>query len=160
MGMPLYRYIGGIGSKLLPVPMMNIFNGGQHAPNNVDLQEYMIVPAGAASIKEAVRYGAETFHHFKDILNKNGYATTVGDEGGFAPDLNNNREPLEYIVKAIEAAGYVPGKDIYIAMDPASSEFYRDGKYHLDGDGLVLDSKEMVDYYEVLLKMTGKAGSL
>ncbi len=150
MGMPLYRYIGGIGSKLLPVPMMNIFNGGQHAPNNVDLQEYMIVPAGAASIKEAVRYGAETFHHFKDILNKNGYATTVGDEGGFAPDLNNNREPLEYIVKAIEAAGYVPGKDIYIAMDPASSEFYRDGKYHLDGDGLVLDSKEMVDYYEKL----------
>jgi len=150
LGLPLYRYIGGIGGRVMPVPMMNIFNGGQHAPNNVDMQEYMIVPAGAPSIREAVRYGAETFHHFKRILNENGYATTVGDEGGFAPDLNNNREPLEYIVKAIEQAGYVPGKDIFIALDPASSEFFRDGKYYLDGDGRVLSSSEMIDYYEKL----------
>ena len=152
LGLPLYRYIGGIGAKLLPVPMMNIFNGGKHAANTVDMQEFMIVPAGAPTMKEAVRYGAEVFHAFKKILEENGYSTSVGDEGGFAPNLSNNREPLEYMMKAVEKAGYRPGKDIYFAMDPASSEFFKDGLYHLQGDGKKLNSGEMVDYYEKLVK--------
>ena len=152
LGLPLYRYIGGIGAKLLPVPMMNIFNGGKHAANTVDMQEFMIVPAGAPTMKEAVRYGAEVFHAFKKILEENGYSTSVGDEGGFAPNLSNNREPLEYMMKAVEKAGYRPGEDIYFAMDPASSEFFKDGLYHLQGDGKKLNSGEMVDYYEKLVK--------
>ena len=152
LGLPLYRYIGGIGAKLLPVPMMNIFNGGKHAANTVDMQEFMIVPAGAPTMKEAVRYGAEVFHTFKKILEENGYSTSVGDEGGFAPNLSNNREPLEYMMKAVEKAGYRPGEDIYFAMDPASSEFFKDGLYHLQGDGKKLNSGEMVDYYEKLVK--------
>jgi len=152
LGLPLYRYIGGIGAKLLPVPMMNIFNGGKHAGNTVDMQEFMIVPAGAPTMKEAVRYGAEVFHTFKKILEENGYSTSVGDEGGFAPNLSNNREPLEYMMKAVEKAGYRPGEDIYFAMDPASSEFFKDGLYHLQGDGKKLNSGEMVDYYEKLVK--------
>jgi enolase len=152
LGLPLYRYIGGIGAKLLPVPMMNIFNGGKHAANTVDMQEFMIVPAGAPTMKEAVRYGAEVFHAFKKILEENRYSTSVGDEGGFAPNLSNNREPLEYMMKAVEKAGYRPGEDIYFAMDPASSEFFKDGLYHLQGDGKKLNSGEMVDYYEKLVK--------
>ena len=152
LGLPLYRYIGGMGAKVLPVPMMNIFNGGKHAANNVDMQEFMIVPAGAPTIKEAVRYGAEVFHHFKKILEEKGFATSVGDEGGFAPNLSNNREPLEYMMRAVEKAGYRPGEDIYFAMDPASSEFFKDGFYHLQGDGKKLNSGEMVDYYEKLVK--------
>jgi len=152
LGLPLYRYIGGIGAKLLPVPMMNIFNGGKHAANTVDMQEFMIVPAGAPTMKEAVRYGAEVFHTFKKILEENGYSTSVGDEGGFAPNLSNNREPLEYMMKAVEKAGYRPGEDIYFAIDPASSELFKDGLYHLQGDGKKLNSGEMVDYYEKLVK--------
>ncbi|MBN2725972.1 phosphopyruvate hydratase [Candidatus Mcinerneyibacteriota bacterium] len=152
LGLPLYRYIGGIGAKVLPVPMMNIFNGGKHAANNVDMQEFMIVPAGAPTIKEAVRYGAEVFHAFKKILAEKGYSTSVGDEGGFAPNLSNNREPLEYMMKAVEKAGYRPGEEIFFAMDPASSEFFKEGLYHLAGDGKKLNSGEMVDYYEKLVK--------
>lgn len=152
LGLPLYRYIGGIGAKVLPVPMMNIFNGGKHAANNVDMQEFMVVPAGAPTIKEAVRYGAEVFHAFKKILEKKGYSTSVGDEGGFAPNLSNNREPLEYMMKAVEKAGYRPGEEIFFAMDPASSEFFKEGLYHLAGDGKKLNSGEMVDYYEKLVK--------
>jgi len=151
LGLPLYRYIGGIGVRTLPVPMMNIFNGGQHAANNVDLQEFMIVPAGAPTVKEAVRFGAEIFHHFRKILSEKGFSTTVGDEGGFAPNLSNNREPLEYMMKAIENAGYRPGEDIFIALDPAASEFYKNGRYVLDGDGIKLNSSEMIDYYEKLV---------
>ncbi|HPQ89485.1 MAG TPA: phosphopyruvate hydratase [Candidatus Mcinerneyibacteriales bacterium] len=152
LGLPLYRYIGGIGAKVLPVPMMNIFNGGKHAANNVDMQEFMIVPVGAPTIKEAVRYGAEVFHAFKKILTEKGYSTSVGDEGGFAPNLSNNREPLEYMMKAVEKAGYRPGEEIYFAIDPASSEFFKEGLYHLAGDGKKLNSGEMVDYYEKLVK--------
>ena len=152
LGLPLYRYIGGIGAKVLPVPMMNIFNGGKHAANNVDMQEFMVVPAGAPTIKEAVRYGAEVFHAFKKILTEKGYSTSVGDEGGFAPNLSNNREPLEYMMKAVEKAGYRPGEEIFFAMDPASSEFFKEGLYHLAGDGKKLNSGEMVDYYEKLVK--------
>ncbi|HPE21296.1 MAG TPA: phosphopyruvate hydratase [Candidatus Mcinerneyibacteriales bacterium] len=152
LGLPLYRYIGGIGAKVLPVPMMNIFNGGKHAANNVDMQEFMIVPVGAPTIKEAVRYGAEVFHAFKKILTEKGYSTSVGDEGGFAPNLSNNREPLEYMMKAVEKAGYRPGEEIFFAMDPASSEFFKEGLYHLAGDGKKLNSGEMVDYYEKLVK--------
>ncbi len=152
LGLPLYRYIGGIGAKVLPVPMMNIFNGGKHAANNVDMQEFMVVPAGAPTIKEAVRYGAEVFHAFKKILEEKGYSTSVGDEGGFAPNLSNNREPLEYMMKAVEKAGYRPGEEIFFAMDPASSEFFKEGLYHLAGDGKKLNSGEMVDYYEKLVK--------
>ncbi|HPJ70744.1 MAG TPA: phosphopyruvate hydratase [Candidatus Mcinerneyibacteriales bacterium] len=152
LGLPLYRYIGGIGAKVLPVPMMNIFNGGKHAANNVDMQEFMVVPAGAPTIKEAVRYGAEVFHAFKKILEEKGYSTSVGDEGGFAPNLSNNREPLEYMMKAVEKAGYRPGEEIYFAIDPASSEFFKEGLYHLAGDGKKLNSGEMVDYYEKLVK--------
>jgi len=132
--------------------MMNIFNGGKHAANNVDMQEFMIVPVGAPTIKEAVRYGAEVFHAFKKILTEKGYSTSVGDEGGFAPNLSNNREPLEYMMKAVEKAGYRPGEEIYFAIDPASSEFFKEGLYHLAGDGKKLNSGEMVDYYEKLVK--------
>jgi enolase len=146
-GLPLYRYIGGTNSKTLPVPMANIMNGGKHADNNVDLQEFMIMPIGAKSFKEALQMNAEVFHTLKAYLKKNGYSTSVGDEGGFAPDLDSNEQALEVIMKAIELAGYRAGKDISIALDPASSEFFENGKYNLKAENKKLSSTEMVDYY-------------
>jgi enolase len=131
----------------MPVPMMNVINGGAHATGGADMQEFMIVPVGAPSFREALRYGAEVFHSLKKVLHDRGLATTVGDEGGFAPALGSNEGALKVIVEAIEAAGFVPGADVAIAMDPAASEFYKDGKYHLNADGLVLNSSQMVDLY-------------
>ncbi|SMC23949.1 enolase [Clostridium acidisoli DSM 12555] len=151
LGISLYSYLGGVNAKVLPVPMMNILNGGKHADNNVDLQEFMVMPAGARSFSEALRMGAEVYHALKGILKKKGLETAVGDEGGFAPNLSSNEEAIKVIIEAIEAAGYVPGKDAFIALDPASSEFYEDGKYNLSGEGKVLSPKEMVDYYEALV---------
>lgn len=143
--LPLYAYLGGAGATTLPVPMMNIINGGEHADNSVDFQEFMAMPVGAPNFTEALRYGAETFHALKTILAKKGYATSVGDEGGFAPNLKSNDEACEVIVEAIEAAGYTPGKDIAIALDPASSSFYKDGAYHLSKSGSgQKDSAEMI----------------
>jgi enolase len=133
--LPLYAYLGGPGAVRLPVPMMNILNGGKHADNSVDLQEFMVMPIGAPSFAEALRYGAETFHALKSILKKKGYATSVGDEGGFAPNLKSNDEACEVIVSAIKAAGFKPGKDIAIALDPAASSFYENGKYNLSKSG-------------------------
>ena len=133
--LPLYRYLGGCNANILPVPMMNILNGGKHADNSVDFQEFMVMPIGAPTFAEALRYGAETFHALKSILKKKGYATSVGDEGGFAPNLKSNDEACKVIVSAIEAAGYKPGKDIAIALDPAASSFYEDGKYNLAKSG-------------------------
>jgi enolase len=150
-GLPLYRYIGGIGARYLPVPMMNIVNGGEHAANNLDIQEFMIVPVGAGTIAEAVQMGAETFHHLKKILAGKKMSTAVGDEGGFAPDFASNEEAIQVILSAIEAAGYTPGKEIGLAMDAAASEFYRDGKYHLASEGRSLSSDEMIDYYQYLI---------
>ena len=151
-GLELYEYIGGFNARVLPVPMMNVLNGGKHADNNVDIQEFMIVPLGAGSLSEAVRYGAETFHALKGILSEKGYATSVGDEGGFAPDLGSNREALEIIVSAIEKAGYKPEDEIALAMDPAASEFYRDGKYHLEAENKALSSAEMVEFWGGLVR--------
>lgn len=151
-GLELYEYIGGFNARVLPVPMMNVLNGGKHADNNVDIQEFMIVPLGAGSISEAVRYGAETFHALKGILSEKGYATSVGDEGGFAPDLGSNREALEIIVSAIEKAGYKPEDEIALAMDPAASEFYRDGKYRLEAENKALSSAEMVEFWGGLVR--------
>ncbi len=151
IGIPLYQHIGGIGARVLPVPMMNVLNGGKHADNNVDIQEFMIVPVGAPCLTEAVRYGAEVFHALKKILSEKGYATSVGDEGGFAPDLSSNREALEVIVAAIEKAGYVPGEDIALALDPAASEFMSGDDYKLEAEGKTLDSAGMVDFYERLV---------
>ncbi|RTZ72563.1 MAG: phosphopyruvate hydratase [Gammaproteobacteria bacterium] len=144
---PLYEYLGR-GEALLPVPMMNIINGGAHADNSVDIQEFMIVPAGAPSIREAVRYGAEVFHALKSVLHGKGLATTVGDEGGFAPNLGSNVEAIEVILEAIEKAGYRAGEDIWLALDAASSEFYRDGKYHLVSENRSFTSQEFSDYLE------------
>jgi enolase 1/2/3 len=149
---PLYQHIGGINARVLPVPMMNIINGGAHAPNNLDIQEFMILPFGAASISEAIRMGAETFHNLAKILKGEGLSTAVGDEGGFAPNLKSNEEALEYIIHAIEAAGYRPGKDIGIALDAAASEFYQDGKYHFRSEGKDLSAADMIDYYEGLIE--------
>ena len=129
LGLPLYRYLGGIGAVQMPVPMMNVINGGAHANNTLDLQEFMIIPAGAPTFREALRYGAETFHALKKIINGRGMSTAVGDEGGFAPQCESHEEAIELIMEAIKAAGYVPGKDIFIGLDCASSEFYEDGKY-------------------------------
>jgi len=151
LGIPLYQHIGGIGARVLPVPMMNVLNGGKHADNNVDIQEFMIVPVGAPSLAEAVRYGAEVFHALKKILSEKGYATSVGDEGGFAPDLKSNREALEVIVAAIEKAGYMPGEDVALALDPAASEFMKGGSYRLEAEGSTLDSSGMIDFYEKLV---------
>jgi len=145
-GLPLYRYVGGAGPMSMPVPMMNVINGGAHANNNIDMQEFVIIPLGAQSFREALRWGAEIFHTLKDLLDKRGMHTAVGDEGGFAPDLPNNEAGLQLIVEAIENAGYLPGPDVAIGLDCAASEFYRDGKYHLESDGLVLDSTQFVDY--------------
>jgi len=147
LGLPLYRYLGGNNAKTLPVPMMNLINGGAHADNNVDFQEFMVMPVGAPTFREALRYGAETFHSLKKVLSARGYNTNVGDEGGFAPDLSSNEEALEVLLEAIEKAGYEPGKDIAIALDPATSEIYKDGTYHLEGEGRVLSSEEMVDFW-------------
>ena len=142
--MPLYRYLGD-GDSLLPVPMMNIINGGEHADNSVDFQEFMILPVGAPSLREAIRYGAEVFHALKSVLSAKGLATAVGDEGGFAPDLSSNEAAIEVILEAIEKAGYRAGEDIYLGMDVASSEFYQDGIYDLKGEGRKLDSDGMTD---------------
>jgi enolase len=147
-GMPLYRYIGGANAKTLPVPMMNILNGGAHADNNVDFQEFMIMPAGSDSFSEALRCGAEIFHNLKKVLKSRGYSTSVGDEGGFAPNLRSNDEAVETILEAIEKAGYNAGEDVMIALDPASSEFYRDGKYVFHkSDNRELSSAEMAEYW-------------
>lgn len=148
---PLYRHIGGINARILPVPMMNIINGGAHAANNLDIQEFMILPFGACSFCEAVRMGAETFHNLSKILKKEGLSTAVGDEGGFAPNLKSNEEAIEYIIRAIEEAGYRPGKDIGIALDAAASEFYKNGKYVFESEGQSLTAEELVDYYESLM---------
>lgn len=152
-GLPLYKYLGGANAKQLPTPMMNILNGGSHADNSVDFQEFMIMPVGAPTFKEAIRMGAEVFHSLKKVLHDKGHNTAVGDEGGFAPNLASNREAVEVIIEAIKAAGYEPGKDVCIAMDVASSEFYNKetGKYDLKGEGKSLTSAEMIDFYEGLL---------
>ena len=151
LGMPLYRYLGGFNSKELPTPMMNIINGGEHADNNIDFQEFMIMPVGAPTFKEAIRMGAEVFHALKSVLHGMGLNTAVGDEGGFAPNLESNEAAIKVILEAIEKAGYVPGKDVMIAMDVASSEFYKDGKYVLAGEGgKVFTSEELCDFYAEL----------
>lgn len=151
LGLPLYRYIGGINARYLPLPMMNIINGGAHASNNLDIQEFMIIPVGAKNIAEAIRMGAETFHSLKKILKDKGLNTGVGDEGGFAPDLSSNEEAIKNIILAIEAAGYKPGDDIGIGLDAAASEFYKKGKYNLSSEGKLLSAKQMIDYYENLI---------
>jgi enolase len=145
--MPLYRYLGGVSARTLPVPMMNIMNGGKHAAGSTDLQEFMIMPVGAATYSEGLRWGVEIYHTLKKVLSSKGYSTTVGDEGGFAPKVSANREAFELILEAIEKAGYKPGEQIMLAMDPAASEFYEDGKYHLKTEGKVLTGPEMVDLY-------------
>ncbi|MEL7564805.1 MAG: phosphopyruvate hydratase [Dehalobacterium sp.] len=150
--LPFYRYLGGVNAKELPVPMMNILNGGKHADNNVDIQEFMVMPVGAASFASALRMGAEVFHHLKKVLKGKGYNTAVGDEGGFAPNLKSNEEALAVIVEAVKAAGYVPGQDIMLAVDTAATELYKDGKYHLQGEGLVKTSEEMIDFYAQLVE--------
>jgi len=152
-GLPLYQYIGGTNAKVLPVPMMNILNGGKHADNNVDLQEFMIMPFGAKSFREALRIGAEVFHALKSVLKGAGYNTSVGDEGGFAPDLKSNEEAIQVILGAIKKAGYKAGKDVYIAIDPASSEFYKKGKYVLEAEKKPeKTSGDMVDFYSAWVK--------
>ncbi len=150
-GLSLYKYLGGVNARFMPVPMMNVVNGGAHASNNLDIQEFMIIPFGADSIAEAVRMGAETFHALKKILKGEGLNTAVGDEGGFAPDLKSNEAAVKYIIKAIEAAGYAPGTDIGIALDAAASEFFKDGKYHLASEGKTLSAQDMIDYYGELV---------
>jgi enolase len=154
VGLPLYTYLGGVNAHVLPTPMMNILNGGVHADNNVDFQEFMIVPVGAPSFSECLRWSTQVYHTLKGLLNKDGHSTGVGDEGGFAPDLKNNKEPLEYIVRAIEAADFKPGEDFCIAMDPATSETYNPEtkKYELKGEGRELTSDEMIDYWAELVE--------
>ncbi|MFN3234055.1 MAG: phosphopyruvate hydratase [Gammaproteobacteria bacterium] len=149
---PLYAYLGGDDAVTLPVPMMNIINGGEHADNNVDIQEFMVLPTGAPSFSEALRYGTEIFHALKKQLKQAGLNTAVGDEGGFAPDLPSNQAALDFILKAIETAGFKPGKDIYLGLDVASSEFYKDEQYHLSAENKVLSSEALVDYLESLVK--------
>ncbi len=150
---PLYRYIGGVDARLLPVPMMNIINGGVHADNPIDIQEFMIMPVGAATMAEAVRAGAEVFHALKSALQDAGHGTSVGDEGGFAPALSGAIEALDFIMKAIEAAGYEPGNDVALALDAASSEFFKDGKYVLAGEDKILDGAGMAEYYQDLVNL-------
>jgi enolase len=147
-GLPLYRYVGGVSARTLPVPLMNILNGGKHAADSTDLQEFMIAPAGAPSFAEALRWGAEVYHSLKKVLKDKGYNTSVGDEGGFAPSLGSNEEAVEVILEAIGRAGYQPGEDIYIALDPAASEIYHDGRYVLKKEGRELSGEEMVAFYE------------
>ena len=150
VGLPLYLYLGGVSAQELPVPMMNILNGGQHADNNVDIQEFMLMPVGAASFSEALRMSAEIYHGLKALLNAKGLGTGLGDEGGFAPNLKSNEEAIEVILEAVKKAGYKPGEDIMIALDVAASEFYKDGKYQMEGEGLVKTSNQMVDYLAAL----------
>ncbi len=150
-GTQLFNYIGGMNAKTLPVPMMNILNGGEHADNNVDLQEFMIMPVGAVTFREALQMGAEVYHNLKKVLQEKNLGTGVGDEGGFAPDLGSNEEALQVIVEAIEAAGYEAGEDFYLAIDAAASEIYKDGKYDLAGEGVKKTSEEMVDFYAELI---------
>lgn len=151
LDIPLYRYLGGTNAKVIPVPMANILNGGSHADNNCDLQEFMVMPVGAKTFHQGLQMITEVFHSLKSYLKKNGYSTGVGDEGGFAPDLKSNEEALQVIVKAIEAAGYRPGEDIAIALDPAASEFFDNGKYVLKAENRSLTSDEMIDFYENLI---------
>jgi len=151
-GLPLYRYLGGINARCLPVPMMNIVNGGAHAANNLDIQEFMIVPFGAKSIAQAVQMGAETFHTLKKILKDQGLSTSVGDEGGFAPNLKSNEEAIQLIISAIETAGYKPGDEIGLALDCAASEFYNKNQYVLKSENRKMTSAEMIDYYEELIQ--------
>jgi enolase len=146
LDIPLYTYLGGFNAKQLPVPMMNIINGGAHADNNVDVQEFMVLPVGAANFQEALRIGAEIFHNLKSVLKEKGLNTAVGDEGGFAPNLSSNEEAITTIISAIERAGYKPGVDVFLGMDVASTEFYKDGKYHLEGEGKSLTSAEFVNF--------------
>jgi len=151
-GIPFYRYLGGVDAHLLPIPMMNIINGGAHADNPIDIQEFMIVPVSAPSIQEAIRYGSEVFHNLKFLLKKAGHNTNVGDEGGLAPALQSSHEALDFITSAIKAAGYIPGKDIYLALDVAATEFYQNGRYHMVGEGKTFTSNQMVAYYEDLIQ--------
>jgi len=152
LGLPLYRYIGGVNARTLPTPMMNVINGGSHANWNIDIQEFMIVPVGADSFREALRIGVEVFHNLKSVLKKDGHIVSVGDEGGFAPALKKNEEALQYIVNAVETAGYKPGEDVVIALDAASSEFYKEGKYELRSENRTLTGEELVDYYASLIE--------
>lgn len=152
LGIPLYQYIGGVNAKVLPVPMMNILNGGEHADNNVDIQEFMIMPVGAKSFSDALEMGATVYHNLKAVLNEKGLSTGVGDEGGFAPNLSSNKEALDIIVEAIEKSGYKPGEDIYLALDVAASEFYNENKtYHMKGEDRIFNYKQLVDYYVELV---------
>lgn len=148
LGLPLYRYLGGAGARVLPVPLMNVINGGAHADNNVDMQEFMLAPVGFDTFSEALRAGVETFHSLREVLKGRGYNTNVGDEGGFAPDLKSNEEAVEVILKAIQQAGYRPGEQIALALDPASTEFYRGGQYHLAAEGRTLDSDGLIAYWK------------
>ena len=152
VGLPLYRYIGGEEAVILPVPMMNIINGGVHADNSIDIQEFMIMPVGAPNVTEAIRIGSEIFHELSNQLSKKGYNTNVGDEGGFAPNLNSSEEALDYIIKAIDKSGFKPGEDVFIALDAASSEFYENGYYNLAGEDKKLNSEEMAHYIDTLCK--------
>ncbi|TAN31255.1 MAG: phosphopyruvate hydratase [Actinomycetota bacterium] len=149
---PLYRYIGGVNASVLPVPMMNVINGGVHADNSIDFQEFMIMPVGAASFAEALRWCSETYHTLKDVLSKRGLSAGIGDEGGFAPNLQRNEDAIAVLIEAIEVAGRIPGDEIAIALDPAATEFFEDGKYKLSGESRTLDSAEMVDYWVQLTK--------
>lgn len=149
--LPLYRYLGGINARYLPIPMMNIINGGAHAANNLDIQEFMIVPISSKTFAQAVRMGAEIFHSLKKVLKKKGLSTSVGDEGGFAPDLKSNEDAIKFIINAIESAGYQPGKDVGLALDSAANEFYKKGKYILNSENKKLKPEEMIDYYEDLI---------
>ncbi len=151
VALPLYRYVGGVSACTLPTPMMNIINGGEHADNPIDIQEFMVMPVAAGSIAEAVRWGAEIFHTLKSELKAAGHNTNVGDEGGFAPNIGSTRDALNFIMKSVEKAGFKPGEEIALALDSASTEFYRDGAYHLAGEGEVLSAGEMVDYYADLI---------
>ncbi|SMB91535.1 enolase [Thermanaeromonas toyohensis ToBE] len=150
LDLPLYRYLGGVNAHTLPVPLMNILNGGKHADNNVDIQEFMILPVGAETFAEALRMGAEVFHHLKAVLKGKGLSTTVGDEGGFAPNLRSNVEAIEVILEAITKAGYQPGKDVFLGLDVAATELYKDGKYVFAGEGVTRTSEEMVEFYASL----------
>jgi enolase len=152
LDLPLYQYLGGVNAKVLPVPLLNILNGGKHADNPIDIQEFMIVPAGATSFSEALRFGVETFHQLKKILSEKGYSTSVGDEGGFAPTISSTEEAIQLIIQAIEKAGYTPGKDISLALDTAATELFEGGKYNFKGENKVMSSDELIAYYELLVE--------
>lgn len=151
LGLPLFQYLGGVNAKQLPLPMMNILNGGKHADNNVDIQEFMVMPAGALSFSEALRMGTEVFHSLRGVLKGKGLNTAVGDEGGFAPNLRSNEEAIEVILEAVDRAGYKPGSDVFIALDVASTELFRDGKYHFEGEGVTRTTDQMIDFYDSLV---------